>query len=419
MGAAAGGRATYIAELLDHHVEELGFLWGRWRAALGDPDYTVSAVAHLEERIRAHLQGVQAPGERALPRLTDALHGDDAELAFAAAYALLHRDEAPSTDAVLAAFEAAEDEVAPALAMALAYSPLRRAVLERLRAMLSARPALRAAAAAEALVFHGALDLGGEQLRWFLEDDDPAARLAGWRLAALLGARAAPESYARALRDDEPAVAAAALEAGAWCGVQGVLPALRRMAEAPSPERMGVLRLLAVLGTPEDASRLYALACAPELGPERFRLAGAFGDPRFMPLILKALADPDPATAVAAGAAFVRLTGVEVRTGERATLPPEGGGEPDDFEAEFLERVTLPDPARARREWETLRPRLERAPRICRGMDVALPPDAEAAARLDMESRRDLLLRRRFHDGWKGTLLALEAFPQCGGAPGP
>jgi uncharacterized protein (TIGR02270 family) len=412
-------RATYIADLLDTNLEELGFLWGRWRAALRDPDYTVIAVAQLEERIRAHLQGVQVPGDLALPRLVELLGDDDADLAFAAAYVLLHRDEPELAEQVLGAFEAAEDEeVFRALASALAYAPLRRAVLERLRALLSARPALRATAAAEVLAFHGALNLTGEQLRWFLEHDDPTARLAGWRLAALLGLQLAPHAYAQALRDDEPAVAAAALEAGAWCGVQGVLPVLRRLAEAPSPARMGALRLLAVLGTGEDAPRVYALACAAELGPERFRLAGAYGDPRFVPMVLQALADSDPATAAAAGAAFLRLTGVDVASGNRAALAPADGAEPDAFEAEFLEEVTLPDPARAHREWEALRPRLEHVPRLCRGMDVARAQDAGSAERLDMESRHDLLLRQRFHEGWKGTLLNLEAFPQGGGPPG-
>jgi uncharacterized protein (TIGR02270 family) len=405
-------RATYIADLLDTHLEELGFLWGRWRAALRDPDYTLLAVAQLEERIRAHLQGVQVPGEQALPRLVELLGGDDAELAFAAAYTLLHRNEPERAEQVLGAFAAAEDdEVFQALACALAYAPLRRAVLERLRAQLSARPALRAAATAEVLAFHGALDLTGEQLRWFLEDDDATARLAGWRLAALLGAQVRPESYGRALRDEDPAVAAAALEAGAWCGAQAVLPALRRLAEAPSPERMDALRLLAVLGTAEDAERLYALAKSAALGPARFRLAGAFGDPRFLPMILRSLADPDPATAAAAGAAFLRLTGVEVSSGRRAALPA-GGGEPDEFDREFLEQVPLPDPARAYAEWQKLRPALEPVARLYRGMDAARAQDAESAERLDMESRRDLLLRRRFHEGWKGTLLNLEAFPQ-------
>jgi HEAT repeat protein len=347
-----------------------------------------------------------------LPRLVELLQDDDPELSFAAAYSLLHAGSPELTGRVLGAFEAAGGDGFRALAAALAHAPLPRSGLERVRALLSARPAMRAVAAAEVLAFHGALGLAGEQLRYFLEDEDAATRRAAWRLAALLGAQVAPESYAGALRDEDPGVGSAALECGAWCGVQGVLPALRRLAADPRPERLGALYLLAVLGSPEDAQRIHALLGAAALGPDRFGLAGAFGDPRFVPLVVGSLEDPDPAAAAAAGAAFTRLTGVDVESSTRATVPPADGAEPDDFEAEFLERVMLPDPAKARREWERLRPALERAGRLCRGMDVARPLDAESAARLDMRSRREVLLRLRFAGGWTGTPLALEVFPQ-------
>jgi uncharacterized protein (TIGR02270 family) len=410
-------RATYIRELHEHHLEELGFLWGRWRAALGDPDYTLAPVADLEERILAHLQGVQVPGDRALPRLVELLGSDDADTVFAAAYALLHRGDAGLAEKVLDAFAAAEDDVFHALAAALAYGPLPRAALDRVRAHLSDGPALRGVAAAEVLAFHGAPVLTGEQLRYFVEDDDVAARVAGWRLAALLGAQLPPRSYARAMRDPEPGVLAAAMEAGAWCGVHGVLPALRQLAEAPSPARLDALYLLAVLGTAEDAPRLYALAGDARLGSARFQLAGAYGDPRFIPMILHALQDPDPATAAAAGAAFARLTGVDVASGVRAAVAPADGTAPDAFDAEFLDEVALPDAAKARAEWGKLRPALEHATRLARGVEVAHAPGADAVARLDMQSRRELLLRERFHGRWTGTPLALERFPQARAAP--
>lgn len=410
-------RAAYIAELHEHHLEELGFLWGRWRAALRDPDHTLANVADLEERIRAHLQGVQVPGDRALPRLLELLDGEDADTAFAAAYALLHRGDPELQGRVLDAFAPAEDDAFQALAAALAYGPLSREGLERVQAMLSARPALRAAAAAEVLAFHGAAALTPEQLPYLLEDEDPATRLAGWRLAALLGAQLAPKSYACAMRDPAPEVVCAALEAGAWCGVHGVLAVLRQMAGAPSPERLEALYLLAVLGAREDAACIHALVTDARLGPARWRLAGAFGDPRFVPLVLDALTDPDPATAAAAGAAFTRLAGVDVATGPRATVAPADGREPDAFEAEFLPEVILPDPAKARQEWDALRARLEHAVRLCRGVDVGQALTADAVARLDMRSRRELLLRERFHGRWRGTPLSLERFPQAHAAP--
>jgi uncharacterized protein (TIGR02270 family) len=407
---AAAPRATYIADIFEQHLDELAFLWERWRGALRDPRYTLAAVGALEERIRARLHGAGVPGARAWPRLAELLHGPDADLAFSAACVLLRRGDPVQTSAVLDAFAAADDPRFSALAAALAHAPLPPAALDRVRALLSARPARRAAAAAEVLAFHDALGLSSDPLRYFLEDEDAAVRRAGWRLAALSGVQPSPASFAGAMRDAVPSVTQAGLEAGAWCRVPGVLPALRRLAEAPSPGRMDVLCLLAVLGAPSDAPCIRALAAMEDLGPARFRLAAASGDPALMELILAGMESPDAATAAAAGAAFTRLTGAEAGSGVRATLAPADGHRPDGFDAEFLEAVMLPDASAARREWEALRPTLAHLPRICRGMDASLALGGDA---LDMESRRDLLLRRRFHEGWGGTARTLEVFPQA------
>ena len=410
MDTAAAPRATYIADIFEQHLDELAFLWGRWRAALRDPRYSLAAVGALEERVRARLHGAQVPGMRAWPWLAELLHGPDADLAFSAACVLLRCGDPAHTDAVVTAFTQADEPRFSALAAALAHGSLPRPALDRVRALLSDRPARRAAAAAEVLAYHGALDLSPDPLRYFLEDEDAAVRRAGWRLAALSGVQPSPASFARAMRDAVPSVTHAALEAGAWCRVPGVLAALRHLAEAPSPERMDALYLLAVLGGVEDAPRIRALVETGDLGPARFRLAGACGDPTLMELVLAGTESPDPGTASAAGAAFTRLTGVETGSGVRAALPPPGGPPPDAFEAEFLDRVTLPDASAARREWEVLRPALAQVPRICRGTDASHALGDEG---VEMESRHDLLLRRRFHDEWNGTARTLALFPQA------
>jgi uncharacterized protein (TIGR02270 family) len=178
--------ATFIVDLFEQHLDELGFLQGQWRSALQDPDYTLKSVGDLEERIRAHLQGVQAPGEQAWPRLLEALDGDDPALVFAAACALLHCGRAELTEKVLGAFADAQEERFTAIAAALSHAPVSAEALEQVRSMLSALPPVRAVAAAEVLAFHDALQLTGDQLRWFVEDEDAAVRRGGWRLAALL-----------------------------------------------------------------------------------------------------------------------------------------------------------------------------------------------------------------------------------------
>lgn len=407
----ATATATYLVDVLDEHLDELGFLFGQWLGAQRDPDYTLRAVADLEERIRAHLQGVQVPGDKAWPHLLELLAGDDADLAFAAAYSLLHTSRPEHATAVVQSFAAAEEELLAALTTALAHGPLDPAALEQVRALLSAQPTARAAAAAEVLVLHDALQLSAEQLRYFLDDEDPRVRRAGWYLAALLGVDLPPRAYAAGIRDADPAVLIAALETGAWCGVAGVLPALRQFVEPATPEKLDALRVLAVLGTAEDTQRMQIAVADPALGSHRFALAGAFGSPALMPLVLAALADPDPAAAAAAGAAFTRMTGADIESNTRAAVPPEDGTEPDEFDAEFQDEVYLPDPARAAAEWDRLRPRLETVPRLCRGID-ATHARALGDADLDMQSRREFCMRARLARAPGASLLHLTVFPQ-------
>jgi uncharacterized protein (TIGR02270 family) len=402
--------ATFITDLLDHHLDELGFLWARWRGSLRDPDYTLKAVDELEERINGHVDGVRVPGEQAYPRLIELLEGEDADLVFAAALSLLHTGSPELVARALERLDVAEEDLYAALCTALAYGPLPPDRLDRVRALLSAQPTLRAIAAAEVLAFHGALQLTGDQLRYFVEDEDAEARIAGWRLAALAGARLPPQSYSAALRDEDPGVTAAALEAGAWSGEPGTLAALRHLAESPSPERVEALRLLGVLGGPEDLPRVQTLMGSPELGPGRFRIAAAYGHPALMQLILDALEDPDAATAAAAGEAFMKMTGVDIESDTRVALPPADGSEPDEFEEEFLDEVTLPDAASGRKRWSELEPGLSAAARIARG--VALSPDG-GDMDLDMESRWDMALRSRSSGARPGSALDLERFPQA------
>jgi len=113
----------FIPDILEEHLEELAFLWGQRRNALRSPRYTLRAFAHLEERIAAHLQGVLAVGDGALPLLEDTLREGDSLAAFAAGYALLHRRDSTATARVLDAFAQAEDARLGGLRDALCQGP--------------------------------------------------------------------------------------------------------------------------------------------------------------------------------------------------------------------------------------------------------------------------------------------------------
>jgi len=369
--------ATHIPDILKEHIEELAFLWGQRQSAVRDPNYTIRELTQLEERITAHLQGVLAVGDIALPLLEDALGGDDPSMIFAAAYALLHAKNPTAVARVRDSFAHAEGPVLAALRDALAQAPFSPGVAPY-RELFHAGPAPVGAAAATVLAFHSALEPTIPQIHRLLQHEDPSVRITGWRLVSYLGVPLEAKTYAAAMRDEDPGVRRAALYAGAWSGQPGVLAVCRKLAAEPSLENLDALELFAILGTPDDARSIAALATNAALGPPRFRLLGTYGHPALMDLV----------------------------------LTPENGGEPDEFEAEFQEEVTLPDPDVAQRHWKLVKPVFQQACRLRRGFDVggALTPEVFGA--LDMESRWEILLRARFQGKWSGSPLRLEQFPQ-------
>ncbi|HEU4628426.1 MAG TPA: hypothetical protein VFS08_01735 [Gemmatimonadaceae bacterium] len=403
-------KLTHLPDVLEEHFEELQFLWGRRPAALRSPAHTARTLAELDERIAARLQGLLAQGEHTLPLLEAGLAGDDPMAVFAAAFTLLHLGGEPALGRVREALAGAEGPRLEALRQAVCAGPA-GALLPSLEALVRMAAPPVAVAAAEAVAVQAGVAPEAARLERFLHDDDPAVRTGAWRIVANVAPPLEARTYAAGLRD-EPPVRRAAIDAAMWTGQPGIVDVARRAAEAPAPENLDLLHVLAVLGGPAELPRIAAVARATALGPARFALLGAYGHPALVDLLLTELLNPDPVVAAAAGAAFTRMTGADIDSGQRATAPPPDGVEPDAFEAEFAEEVALPDPERARRHWAAVCEGLAQASRICAGHDLARPLDAEAAARLDLESRWEMYLRARFAGAWRGSPRDLEHFPQ-------
>ncbi len=197
------------------------------------------------------------------------------------------------------------------------------------------------------------------------------------------------------MRHDDASERRAAIDAGAWyqepassclrAGSGGAHARhLRRTRDGRPTRWAGELHLM------------EAIRRSQELGAERFRLLAAYGHPVLMELVLAAIADADPATAAATGAAFTKITGQDTESDNRAILAPADGSEPDEVEAEFLDEVMFPSPELARAHWEKEKTALSAAPRICKGFDVSKGLDREAFATLDMESRWEIFLRSAY-----------------------
>jgi uncharacterized protein (TIGR02270 family) len=411
MATAVAPKLTFIPDILEEHFEELAFLWGQRTRALRSPNYTLRELGMLEERIEAHTHGLLAVGERLIPFVEEALAGEEEEPAFAAAYALLRLHTDAAVQRVLDALATAKGKQLDGLRVALCHAPVDR-IQRNLQAIFLSAPAPIAAAAAEALAFHSALSPTAERIHEFLRDEAPSVRQGGWRLVSYLGVVATPKAYAAAMRDDDAGVKNAAIAAAAWTGVQAILTLGRQFAAKPSANDLEALRILAILGGPEDLHRFGSIGMTKEMGPSRFDLVASYGHPALVDLLLVEMAGADPKSSALAGAAFARITGQNVESDTRAAVPPEDGKEPDEFEREFQEAVTLPSYERAWHHWQTRKPEFAQCGRLCKGFDVGRGLTAESFATLDMESRWEICLRGRFQGVWPGSPLNLEIFPQ-------
>ena len=404
---------AFIPDIAEEHFEELQFLWSQRRNALHSAAYTMLEIGRLEERIEAHVQGLLVLGEHLPEFVALGLASSDSMPAFAAAYALLRLGSETALERVRTALLQAEGNRLEGIREALAHGPAQPLIPLLQSLFISAAPPL-AVAAGEALAFHRALQLSPEQLLPLLRDEAPAVRRGAWRIAAYGGMALQPALYDIALRDGDPGVKAAALTAAAWNGYGGWLTYCRALADTPEPDGVPAIAMLAAVLPPQEYKAVTALAALPAFGPERHQIAAAFGHPVMIDFLLAEMESADPATAAGAGAAFSRMLGIAVESGRRATLPPADGKQVDEFEAEFLDEVPLPDVTHAREHWERVRPRLAHATRVAHGVDVSGGINRETFGLLDMASRRELCLRARLTSGWSGTPLILEQFPMRG-----
>ena len=405
---------SFLPDLVEEHFEELAFLWGQRRTAVRSPRYLPRDLDRLEARIEAHLQGLLIPGEELAAFVRPGLEGDDADEAFAAGYSLLRSRVPGGAEKVWEAFASAAGPRLDGLAEALAFGPA-DAFLSRLQDAATSAPPARSAAAADALALRGRLRPDGRARDAWLASEDAAVRRKAWRIAALC---ALPESRAlweRGLQDPDAGVRRAAREAALWCRQAWTLDEARR-ARRPADADPDSRYLVAATGNAADLERVLAWAKEPGSGPERLLLPGVLGHPGGVEVLLDAMAELDLAAAAFAGRAFTKITGEDVDSGRRAVVPPPDGKEPDEFEAEFLDELPLPDERKARTAWEKRRGDFATGTRWCRGVDCSRGCPEAALETLDRESLWEARLRGTLDGTWKGRPADLEALPQGKGA---
>lgn len=413
-----GPRAMFIADIVVEHLEEIEFLWCQRQAALRSARVTDRELSELDERLEAHVQGALVAGDGLSSVTAEGLASDDAATAFASAYALLRLGAPDALKRVVNAFEGAEGDGLDGLSEALCHAGPANA-LAALRSKDDNPPAL-AAAIELVTAFRQPQERESKTLDRLLQHSEPAVRRTAWRAASYRQVPRSAGLYEGGLKEADPKVRGEALQAAAWGKHAGLLAFLRSV--PPTPEQYDALALLAVLGKPEDLKLLMAAARAASLGPRRLSLLGMFGHPEGMDVLLREMRNPDPATAAAAGAAFMKITGKSVETDQRAPVPPADGDQADEFATEFPDEANVPDANAAQAQWEQVKGNYAAPGRYAAGKPADGVAPAALPVELSMESRWEACLRARYEGQWQGGLVDVLAFPyrlhQAPGAKG-
>ena len=384
-------RARHIADLLQVHAEDLAFVWSQRREALASRKHTPREFGELNERIEAHVQGLLVAAPATLITLMQAqLATPDRDDAFAAAYGLLRLAEPESTHAVVVEFSRAAGPALAGLRDALSVAPHALFATEIQSALDQAKP-ITAVSAAVVLANHRLLDSHSARLAVLLEDPDPSVREWAWRAAAVADAAAKQGSpkrqYKHALAHAAPAVRSAGWAAVAWSGQARAMPLLRQFAAEGD---VVALQWLSVLGHDEDAPLLQKGALAMADPAARCALLARFGHPSALNALLRWMDPVDVPLAAAAGDAFTRITGADIR-GRRSTLPVPDDA--DEFSREMAPDVWLPDAAKAKALMDRHGAAWAGGHRWCNGVQVDGEVDRELLKQMDFEARWDVAAR--------------------------
>jgi len=94
---------SVIPSVIEQHAEKAAFLWLLRNAAVHEPHYLPSDLAHLDDQIDAHIDGLRIAGDEGWELLNETLMWEDAGEIFAGAVLAFETGVEERMDAVLEA----------------------------------------------------------------------------------------------------------------------------------------------------------------------------------------------------------------------------------------------------------------------------------------------------------------------------
>lgn len=348
-----------LADVIEEHLEETGFLWGQRQAALDSRDYVLAELAELEERLAAHVDGLLVGGEEAWGLAGPRLTGDDAGEVFAAAFLALQSGLEPRLDWVMTVFREVDGEGMQGIYDSLCHTSF-AGVDDLLLPLLRAEDVMRQALAADILSFRRyPVPL------YFLEplskSDYPEISAIAIRAMGRLRDTKALDAVNEMILSQgaEPFVANEAWRTGLLLGSDLVAPQCRLALQHNTEMAGDALIMLAINGDVRDLPLLAAALREGKLARKAAMALGTLGAQGGIAPLIGCLADPELGRL--AGESFCRITGIDL---ERAGLARETVAEAavpagadqdedddDDYVADKDEDLPFPDPEKIKEFW--------------------------------------------------------------------
>jgi len=390
-------------DILIEHLEEADFLFGLRNRAVSSPDFDMRALAKLERRLDAHLDGLALGGERTLYALAPELAAEDPWRVTAMAGGLLTMGRDGPQQQVFDLVPAEGGFPSPAIAAALKYLPLEAGVEKRLQRWLDSPEPGPLALAWDVLGFHRVMPAADPVPA--SKHDDPAVRAAVVTAVGRLHHPDHKEVLVGLRQDTDPQVRRRAAEARAQVGDPDLLADLREARSSAEGMSGWEVALLASLGDPADVEFLTGMltdeALAAPLAETVMAGLATLGRLEAVPALLAAMERAD--LAAAAGQAFVRITGLDL------PVLPEVEPSPEQEDASFEDLRPQPDPGLCRDLWTEKGNDWPPAKRWRHGLEldsqgwIAQPDDG------DLLTRREEITRLCYNQPLAWSTLELDA----------
>lgn len=367
-------QASVIKSIIDQHAEEAAFLWLQRDAAVHEPNYSLKDIAHLDDRVEAHLDGLRIAGNAGWEVCKAALALEESGEVFTAAVLAFEGEDGQRVDEVLkVAIGTPENWCALVSAIGwLSDEHYQRWV----PGMHNANAASYRRLAIAGSVIHR--QDAGPALAVAFEDSDPCFQARALRAVGELKRRDLLPVLRQRFKASDTDCQFWAAWSAVLLGDQAAVDVLKEFTTPESPFLERALHVvLRVMDAASATKWLSDFTQSPEVLRGALLGASIIGDPLYVPWLIKLMVVPEVSRV--AGEAFCMITGVDLAYDDLEGEWPAGfqagpteNPQDDDVAMDPDEDLPWPEPSLIQAWWEKNNTRFRVGTRYLAGKPITV-----------------------------------------------